>query len=158
MRSPFPGMDPYIEASRLWGDFHGDLIREIKVSLTGAVPERYLVRSEMRSYLVLADEEGKLEHSLIPDVKVTGPTGREGEAATAVAEPETDAEDVAMQAFAVEEFRENFIEIYEAAEQEQLVTVIEVLSPSNKRPGTRGWNLYFRKRQSLLLGGANFVE
>ena len=22
MKSPFPGMDPYIEACRLWGDFH----------------------------------------------------------------------------------------------------------------------------------------
>ncbi|RLT35566.1 MAG: DUF4058 family protein, partial [Chloroflexi bacterium] len=25
MPSPFPGMDPYIEQSRLWVDFHSDL-------------------------------------------------------------------------------------------------------------------------------------
>lgn len=26
MKSPFPGMDPYIEACSLWGDFHNRLI------------------------------------------------------------------------------------------------------------------------------------
>jgi hypothetical protein len=38
------------------------------------------------------------------------------------------------------------------------VTSVEVLSPSNKRPGTEGWDLYLRKRQSLLLGGVNLLE
>jgi hypothetical protein len=30
MRSPFPGMDPYIEASGVWEDFHHNLITEIQ--------------------------------------------------------------------------------------------------------------------------------
>jgi hypothetical protein len=159
MKSPFPGMDPYIEAGRVWGDFHNNLIHEIQRFLAPIVPERYLVRTDERSYLVLADEEGKTDHPMVPDVKVTGPPGRETrEAATAVTEPATDADVVPMQAFAVEEFRESFVEIYEAEEQQQLVTVIEVLSPANKRRGTKGWKLYRRKRESLLLGGANFVE
>jgi Protein of unknown function (DUF4058) len=38
------------------------------------------------------------------------------------------------------------------------VTCIEVLSPSNKRPGTEGWLQYERKRQAMLLGRANFIE
>ena len=38
------------------------------------------------------------------------------------------------------------------------MTSIEVLSPSNKRPGTEGWELYQRKRQSLLLGDVSLVE
>ncbi len=159
MKSPFPGMDPFIEASGIWGDFHNNLIHEIQRFLATIVPERYLVRSGERSYLVLADEEeGKQEHALIADVKVTGPTGKEPPDTTAVAEVESATDVVSMEAFVVEEFRENFIEIYEAGEQQQLVTVIEVLSPSNKRPGTPGWDLYSRKRQSRLLGGANFVE
>ena len=29
MRSPFPGMDLYIEESGLWEDFHQDLMRDI---------------------------------------------------------------------------------------------------------------------------------
>ena len=32
------------------------------------------------------------------------------------------------------------------------------MSPSNKRPGTPGWELYQRKRQARLLGEANLVE
>jgi Protein of unknown function (DUF4058) len=159
MNSPFPGMDPYIEACGIWGDFHHTLIADIQRHLGATVPERYLVRSEERSYLVLADEEGKTEHGMLPDVKVTGPIGKEPPATgTAVAELETDVESVSMEALVVDEHRESFIEIYEAGEKQQLVTVIEVLSPSNKKPRSKGWKLYHRKRQSLLIGGANFVE
>jgi len=57
-----------------------------------------------------------------------------------------------------EEHREAFVEIYEMSPEQRLVTSIEVLSPSNKRPGTEGWELYQRKRQSLLLGDASLVE
>ncbi|MSU78731.1 MAG: DUF4058 family protein [Gemmataceae bacterium] len=32
------------------------------------------------------------------------------------------------------------------------------LSPSNGRSGTEGWDIYLRKRQCLLLGGADLVE
>jgi hypothetical protein len=92
MRSPFPGMDPYIEACGLWGDFHHDLISEIKNALAQAAPERYLVRAGERSYVVLVEEE----------------------------------------------HREAFVEIYEATPEQRLVTSIEILSPSNKRPRTPG--------------------
>ncbi len=63
-----------------------------------------------------------------------------------------------MLAFVAEEFRKTFVEIREAGVEDKLVTCIEVLSPSNKRPGTQGWELYQRKRQGLLLGAANLVE
>src|SRR5437660_455617 len=63
-----------------------------------------------------------------------------------------------MQAFIDEHFRENFIEIYEGEPEPRLVTCIEVLSPSNKRGGKKGWKLYLRKRNALLLGKANLVE
>jgi hypothetical protein len=58
-----------------------------------------------------------------------------------------------MRAFIEQEHREAFVEIYEAVPEQRLVTSIEVLSPSNKCPGTPGHELYLRKRQSLLLGG-----
>ena len=47
---------------------------------------------------------------------------------------------------------------YDATPEQRLVTCIEVLSPSNKRPHTPGWDIYLRERQSLLLGDANLVE
>ena len=60
--------------------------------------------------------------------------------------------------FIQEEHRETFVEIYAANHGQRLVTTIEILSPSNKRPGTEGWELYQRKRQTLLLGNVNLVE
>ena len=68
MPSPFPGMDPYIEACGLWGDFHGSLIHGIHGQLADAAPERYLVRTDERSYLVLAEAEGQARHAFIPVV------------------------------------------------------------------------------------------
>jgi Protein of unknown function (DUF4058) len=161
LKSPFPGMDPYIEACGLWGDFHLELIAEIKRALAQAAPERYLVRAGERSYVVLVADDGKNSHPFIPDVSVTTerrrkPSQKKGGAAVAhrVIKPGP----VLMRAFIQEEHREAFVEIYEATPEQRLVTSIEVLSPSNKRPHTPGWHLYLRKRQSLLLGEANLVE
>ena len=55
MRSPFPGMDPYIEACGLWGDFHSHLIEKIGEKLADVAPEHYLVRTGERSYVVLVE-------------------------------------------------------------------------------------------------------
>ncbi len=41
MRSPFPGMDPYIEASKIWSDFHGDLAGEIRATLNRSIRPNY---------------------------------------------------------------------------------------------------------------------
>ncbi len=75
-----------------------------------------------------------------------------------MAEPNGEAEPMTLRPFIQEEHREAFIEIYDANPSQRLVTSIEVLSPSNKRPGTEGWELYQRKRQSLLLGDVSLVE
>jgi hypothetical protein len=96
-----------------------------------------------------------------PDVRVSAPRGRKKtskKGGTALAERSGEAEPVSMRAFIQQEHREAFIEIYEANPDQRLVTSIEVLSPSNKRPGTEGWELYQRKRQSLLLGNVSLVE
>ena len=53
---------------------------------------------------------------------------------------------------------EKFIEICDIRSERRLVTGIEILSPSNKRYGTAGWEEYGRKRRTFLNGAANFVE
>src|SRR5260370_22218806 len=71
MKSPFPGMDPYIEACGLWGDFHSHLIEKISEKLADLAPEHYLVRTGERSYVVLVKQEDKSRHPFLPDVSVT---------------------------------------------------------------------------------------
>jgi hypothetical protein len=162
MKSPFPGMDPYIEASRLWGDFHDKLIGDIERALAAAVPERYVVRLGLREYIVLVGTEGKEDHAFVPDVRVVSPPARKGQnrlsGGAALAEPQPFASPVAMRPFIEEEFRENFIEIRDTEDDHRLITCIEILSPSNKVRGSDGREVYLRKRQALLLGEANLVE
>src|SRR5215831_14560091 len=69
MGSPFPGMDPYIEVSNLWEDFHNKLIGDIELALSQEIPVRYAVRIGKRSYFALlqADEDEEL---FLPDVAV----------------------------------------------------------------------------------------
>ena len=50
MKSPFPGMDPYIEDRGLWPDFAHSLVCEIARLLGETLPERYAPRIEWREY------------------------------------------------------------------------------------------------------------
>jgi hypothetical protein len=154
MGSPFPGMDPYIEESGLWEDFHQDLISEIKRSLANRLPERYVIRAGERSYVALALDEADEQRSFLPDVAVTtrrgsGPAGRKTKKIAGA---------VIMRALVKAEYREAFLEIRQSDSEHKLVTGIEILSPSNKRPNTKGWRLYYRKRLAFLSGHANLVE
>jgi hypothetical protein len=138
-------MDPYIEACGLWGDFHHSLISRIADKLAEAAPERYLVRTEERSYLVLIESEGKVAHPILPDVHVSSserakkPLKKKGAAALLEANPE--AEPLVLRAFIEEEHREAFVEIFEATPEQRLVTTVEVLSPKNKRGNSPGRDL-----------------
>ena len=45
MPSPFPGVDPFLEASGLWEGFHERLIIHLSDLLSERVPKRYWVES-----------------------------------------------------------------------------------------------------------------
>jgi hypothetical protein len=157
MRSPFPGMDPYIEASHLWEDFHNKLIGEIERALSARVPDRYVVRTGERSYVALAqlDNEGE-ERAFLPDVAVTssrGPAkaGRKSKgSARNTARDEPGA--VTMRALVKADYREPYLEIRQVDPEHKLITGIEILSPSNKRPGQS--HLIPSKNRHKVLQGA----
>jgi uncharacterized protein DUF4058 len=162
MKSPFPGMDPYIETCGLWEDFHFLFIGSIYRAIAPVLPRGYTIETATRAYIVLMEAEGKKSHLMKPDVTVTEPLGRKKprrkNGGVAIATPPTAVQSVPMRAFLAEKIKENFIEIYAEGEDRVLVTCIEVLSPTNKRPKTEGWTEYLRKRQALLLGQANLIE
>lgn len=56
-----------------------------------------------------------------------------------------------------DEIREPFIEIY-SGERQRLVTSIEVLSLTNKRPGEHGRDLYLKKQKEVLESQVHLVE
>ncbi|MCI0681685.1 MAG: DUF4058 family protein [Gemmataceae bacterium] len=153
-------MDPFIEACGLWEGFHHHVIEHISAALADQVPENYFVDTGTRNYVVLVEEEGKKPSVFKPDVDVSTRTSRRrANGAAAVLDESAVGEDTyTVRALISEEFRESFIEIYAAEPERRLVTCIEMLSPSNKRKGTAGWDEYLRKRNGLLLGEANLVE
>jgi hypothetical protein len=159
-------MDPYIESSGLWRNFHANLMINIQDALADRVPKRYLVRAEERSYLLLAVENGKEVREVYPDVRVIEPKPgpkrrgkrRPGVAGVAQATVSTEQRPMQMTAFIEHEIREMFIDIFAAEPDQRLVTTIEVLSPTNKERGGHGWHLYLRKRQATLVGGVHLVE
>jgi hypothetical protein len=57
-----------------------------------------------------------------------------------------------------EEITEAFVEVRTTGDDERLVTSIEVLSPSNKKPGMTGRGMYLSKQAEMRVGGINLVE
>jgi hypothetical protein len=151
MKSPFPGMDPYLE--RYWGDVHGRLIVYACDVLQPCLPDDLIARIEQRVFLEAGS--GRLRH-IVPDVHLstTYPEGEEQpdvfrEGGTALVEP------VVFELDEVE-IKEGYLEIREA-DGGQVVTVIEFLSPSNKSRGV-GQELYLTKQTEVLRSDTSLVE
>jgi hypothetical protein len=72
MKSPFPGMDPYLE--QRWGDVHGSLITYIRDSIQPLLGPDLRARMSERVYLESIESESR---QFIPDVHVyERPRGR----------------------------------------------------------------------------------
>ena len=157
MSSPFPGMDPYLEDPVSWPNLHVNLITEIQAELNRQLRPKYYVRAEERVYVSDQDDPGR--RVIVPDLRVIARqewaqepwVSSSGVATLAVAEP------VEVLMFLEEEIREMHVEVLDA-ELRQVVTVIEVLSPSNKVPGARGRASYRRKRAEVLGSTSHWVE
>jgi hypothetical protein len=151
MPSPFPGMDPYLEDPRLWPDVHHELLSVIRARLTEAIRPAYFVQVEERVYISGWDDPGVAIY--VPDVQIA-PTERQPDrSTTAIAVID---EPIILNVDPVE-VHESYLEIVDARSRE-VVTVIEVLSPSNKTPGSLSRKLYLEKRETLLATPTQLVE
>jgi hypothetical protein len=56
MQSPFPGMDPYLEAPQFWSAFHNRLIVALADLLSPQLRPQYYVEIETRIYDSLGEE------------------------------------------------------------------------------------------------------
>lgn len=74
MKSPFPGMDPYIEECGLFEDLQQALIDEMARALAKSVPSRYIVRRGERPYVALSEAKGVRPRGVHPDVSVVAPS------------------------------------------------------------------------------------
>jgi hypothetical protein len=150
-------MDPYLEDPHRWPGVHTKLIDEIETALNRQLRPRYYADIEERVYI--SDENDPGRKTIIPDIRVL-PTGSKKKPsgkkpvrppAALVCEP------VMVTTLFEEEVREPFLKVIER-DSRQVVTVIEVLSPTNKVAGSRGRDQYVEKRGDVLRSDTSWVE
>ena len=145
MKSPFPGMDPYIEPH--WLDVHTALIGDARRTLNRTLPEGLVARVEER---IAVESDGEQFRSVGPDVSVFQPSTSDrldGPGGIAIEAPY-------KLMVEVDPIIERFIRII--SDSGELISVIEFLSPTNKR--SPGLEPYREKRAELLQGGVHVVE
>src|SRR5580658_9246222 len=151
MPSPFPGMNPFIERADLWNDFHNSFIPAARELLAPQIRPRYYVRIEEHLFIhePTASERfppGKPDLSIHPMSSTL-----DSKNAVALAAPAS----VGMPMI-VEEERLPYLEIRDR-NRDQVVTVLELLSPANKNTGPYR-DQYLAKVGRILSSGTNFVE
>lgn len=158
-QSPFPGMDPYLEATDLWPDVHTRLMNIFAEQLTPLLAPKYIAELSTQVVIEQVVEEGLLSVSTsLPDVTITEPDS-----------PELDSmetQTAAGVAIAPAPLRltlplavpTRLVTLYiRRREPDTLVAVIELLSPVNKRLG-EGRQEYLKKRAAFLEANAHFIE
>jgi hypothetical protein len=139
-------MNPYLEGA-LWREVHTYLITAIANDLNARLPDYYRATVEQSTYIAMTGAG-------TPDVIVLGdePVGsmQGGSILAPVATP------VDVEIPAPEEVIERWLEV-RAVATNQVVTAIEVLSPTNK-VDSRGRENYERKRNRVLASQTHLVE
>src|SRR4051794_32901513 len=130
MPSPFPGMDPYIESSGRWTDFHTRMIVAISTALNRSLPKGFAADVET---IVWFDEPGSARRRKIagPDVYVAQESRR-----LAAVHSGTMLATVPTKAVfpEVERKTHRYGRIVDI-DTNRVVTAIELVSPTNKVAG-----------------------
>jgi hypothetical protein len=146
-------MDPFLESQGFWQDFHTRLLTYCSDVLNTTLPGRYSALMEERISLV--DLSGEGEAIYRPDVSIVhgdcGPAERRAKGTVATLEPVA----VPLARKDLDEVHERWIEIKRLPDL-SLVTVIEILSPTNKTG--LGRIDYLVKRREFLDQPVNLVE
>jgi len=136
-KSPFPGMDPYLE--QFWGDVHASMIVYIRDHINEQLPGDLHARVE-EGLMVDTEDYSRRIH---PDVDVVEHSDKSYPAAAAqsditIAEP-------CVVPLPSELRTARHIEIIDRNSGNRVLTAIELLSPANKRKGP-GRDAYLRKQ------------
>jgi hypothetical protein len=143
-------MNPYLEHPVVWHDFHQALMPRMRDAINAQVGPNYLVKIEEHIYV---QEFGADEPAAFlgrADVAVSERFSSPPTASAAILEAPAQATPLP-----VDKFRESYLEILDR-ESPALITVVELLSPSNKTGRDR--QQYLAKRDQILESPAHLVE
>ena len=134
--NPFPGMNPYLENPAIWPDFHFSLVAGLANALGSRLPHNYRIDLQQR-------------------VEVEAPPGNSFSMAASVVDAPSD-ESAVVRVRIPREVKVISLRV-ETVPEREVVTVVEALSLTNKRPG-EGRRQYIRKREAIVGGLVNLVE
>lgn len=162
MPSPFPGMDPYLEDPGVWPGFHNTFADRICTVLNQDLPQPYYAQIEIRTETGVPGEG--THRVIVPDVGVqrmgggtpNTPASEAGGLAVAT-RPRTAISPSVRIAVSIEPTEVASISIRDSSRGRELVTLIEIASPANKRPGPDR-DRYLAKLDETLASQTSLVE
>lgn len=156
MPSPFPGMNPYLEQPSVWEDFHMAFATQIRESLATQVRPNFLVKLEERVFIHEPSSNERRKFLGKPDIALFEASAAHESSVTTIDPALNQVKSILATIPDVEIERHAVIEIRDRLDR-QLVTMIEVLSPSNKRYGPDR-EQYLLKRATMMFSSASIVE
>jgi len=149
-------MGPYLEDPGLWPDVHTRIITRASEILTELLRPNYFVRIEERVFISEEGDPGRRE--LIPDIEVSVRAESERERRSAASGASLNvAEPIVARTLLDEEIRQRYLEVIDRSRR-KVVTVIEVLSPTNKVSRSRGLKSFRAKRREIMNSESHWVE
>ncbi len=152
MQPPFPGVDPYIEAQGLWPDFRLKFLNYWQEALADGLPDEYEARLDERVNLVSPDsDESRLIKPGIALIRrpMADRARERDDGGVLVLEPET------IPTVRFDEDRETYLKILHRPDR-RVVTILELLSPTNKSGASR--RDYLTRRNEILKQEVHLVE
>lgn len=149
MNNPFPGMNPYLEQPELWHQVHNRLIVAIADEITPQVVPQYHVAIEERVYSSVSD-------NLLVGIADVAVSRRNDSSQGVAVMTQKLVQPTKVSVPVPEETTERFLEV-RSTQSGELVSVIEILSPKNKR-SKQGRETYENKRNKVLASMTNFIE
>lgn len=149
MKSPFPGMDPFLE--RYWQDVHSTFMVYAKQQLNQQLPAELIARVEESVAVESDDERARV---IYPDISVVESATFSGSQPDQTSIAVADPFEVPLP---LESPPQRRLEIIDAGSGNRIVTVIELLSPVNKI-SPAGRKAYRKKQIEYIQGMVNLVE
>jgi hypothetical protein len=142
-------MDPYLENPQIWQGFHNRFVMYLCDQLQPLLGSRYIAAVDERVFV-----EGPPDRAVIPDVWVTRARPPQGGGTAVVT---LDADEPVVVHIDSLEIHESFVEILDRNSGLRVVTVVELVSPTNKASGP-GRDSYLSKQRKVLASQAHLVE
>jgi hypothetical protein len=146
-------MDPYLEISGDWRDFHARVLNACADQLSSRLPEGYIARIEEEFHILEYPQETAQRR--LPDVSISRTDRAPATGGPATAAATLEPASIELLTTIVEEVKLRWIEIRRKPDWVP-VTIIEFLSPSNKFG--HGYEEYVYKRVSMIARPIHLVE